>query len=468
MNASSTNTETFAPEAALNAPRKSMMNQLGNRSVGELLKAVDLRVEGEKSYAMVEMLYPICRSITGDGVRRSLRLLWSTVPLQLHEVPSGTEVFDWTVPKEWNIRDAYIKNAAGERVVDFQRSNLHVLNYSVPVHQMMSLTELREHLFTLPEAPDWVPYRTSYYNESWGFCLSHRQLERMEEGEYEVCIDSSLEPGFLTYGEYRIQGATDDEVFISCHSCHPSLCNDNLSGMVIAARLARLLEDVDLRYSYRFVWIPGTIGSITWLARNQAILPRIKHGLVLSCVGDSGPFTYKRSRCGGAEIDRAAEHVLRHSGTDFEVLDFTPYGYDERQYCSPGINLPVGCLMRTPNGRYPQYHTSADDLTIVTPSSLAESLLQLMLIIQALEENGQYRNLCPKCEPQLGRRGLYGQIGGNKNAAAENMAMLWVLNFSDGQHDLLEIAVRSGISFKEISTAAEVLRAAGLLDPASG
>jgi aminopeptidase-like protein len=462
MNASSTNTEPLAPEAALDAHRKPLTNRLGNRSVGELLKAVDLRVEGEKSYAMVEALYPICRSITGDGVRRSLRLLWSTVPLQLHEVPSGTEVFDWTVPKEWNIRDAYIKNAAGERVVDFQRSNLHVLNYSAPVHRMMSLAELRQHLFTLPETPDWVPYRTSYYNESWGFCLSHRQLERMEDGEYEVCIDSSLEPGFLTYGEYRIQGATDDEVLISCHSCHPSLCNDNLSGMVIAARLARLLEDVNLRYSYRFVWIPGTIGSITWLARNEAILPRIKHGLVLSCVGDSGAFTYKRSRRGDALIDRVVEHVLQHSSAAFDVLDFTPYGYDERQYCSPGINLPVGCFMRTPNGRYPQYHTSADDLTVVSATSLGESLQQLFRVIGVLEENGRYLNLYPMCEPQLGRRGLYRQIGGSRDT--ENMAMLWVLNLSDGKHDLLEIATRAGLPFAEISRAADAVKNAGLLD----
>ncbi|HZC33964.1 MAG TPA: DUF4910 domain-containing protein [Chthoniobacterales bacterium] len=464
MNAASRNTGTFAPETALEVHRKPVGNEVGSRSAGELLQDVDRRAEGKKLYSMVEALYPICRSITGDGVRRSLHLLRSTVPLQLHEVPSGTEVFDWTVPKEWNIRDAYIKNAAGERVVDFQRNNLHVLNYSVPVHRMMSLAELRPHLFTLPATPDWIPYRTSYYNESWGFCLNHRQLEQMEDGQYEVRIDSSLEPGFLTYGEYRIEGATDDEVLISCHSCHPSLCNDNLSGMVVAARLAHLLEDVKLRYSYRFLWIPGTIGSITWLARNEAILPRIKHGLVLSCVGDSGRFTYKRSRCGDAPIDRAVEHVFQHSGKGFDVLNFTPYGYDERQYCSPGINLPVGCFMRTPNGCYSQYHTSADDLTMVSASSLAESLQQLLRVIEVLEGNSRYLNLFPRCEPQLGRRGLYRQIGGNKEAVAESMAMLWVLNLSDGQHDLLEIAVRAGLRFAVIKKAADALKEAGLLN----
>jgi aminopeptidase-like protein len=449
-----------------------MMSQSDNaepprKILSDALKDVDSQEEGREAYAIVEALYPICRSITGDGLRQSLRLLQRTVPLALHEVPSGTQVFDWTVPKEWNIRDAYIKDDAGQRIVDFQRCNLHVLNYSIPVRLKMSLTELRPYLFTLPETPDWVPYRTSYYRETWGFCLTLRQLESMGEGEYEVCIDSTLAPGSLTYGEYRIQGATDDEVLISCHACHPSLCNDNLSGMTIAARLARLLDGVSLRYSYRFVWIPGTIGSITWLARNESILPRIKHGLVLSCLGDSGQFTYKRSRLADAEVDRAVEHVLRHSGQDFQVLDFTPYGYDERQYCSPGINLPVGCFMRTPNGRYPQYHTSADDLTLVTPSFLGESLMQLLRVVQVFEQNGRYLNINPKCEPQLGRRGLYRQMGGVKDAAAREMALLWVLNLSDGQNDLLDIAVRSGLPFEQISNAATALREAGLLGSAA-
>ena len=435
------------------------------KSLRDVLKAVDTREEGREAYDVVELLYPICRSITGDGIRQSLRIIQDTVPVELHEVPSGTQVFDWTVPKEWNIRDAYIKNAAGERVVDFQKCNLHVLNYSLPVRRKMSLAELRPHLFTLPETPDWIPYRTSYYRETWGFCLSKTQLDRMEEGEYEVCMDSTLEPGHLTYGEYRIQGATDDEVLLSCHACHPSLCNDNLSGMTIAARLARLLGtlpcvtltvSLDPRYD-RFDHLAGT---------ERAVLPRIKHGLVLSCIGDAGSFTYKRSRRGDAEVDRAVEHVLRHSGHNFEVLDFAPYGYDERQYCSPGINLPVGCFMRTPNGRYPQYHTSADDLKLVTASSLGESLLQLLRVIQVFEENGRYLNLNPKCEPQLGRRGLYRQMGGIKDAAVNEMAMLWVLNLSDGKHDLLDIAVRSGIPFDQISRAADGLKEAGLLGSA--
>jgi len=443
--------------------RSSSQATLEQRGSHDVFQSPDPNVEGKKLYALVEALYPICRSITGNGLRQSLRLLQKTVPLKLHEVPSGSQVFDWVVPKEWNIRDAYIKNAADERVVDFRTCNLHVLNYSVPVDRKMSLTELKANLFTLPDAPDWIPYRTSYYKETWGFCLSQRLLESLPDGEYKVRIDSTLEPGYLTYGEYRIQGASDEEVLISCHSCHPSLCNDNASGMATAARLAHLLGEVSLRYSYRFLWIPGTIGSITWLAQNEPVLPRIKNGLVLSCIGDPGPFTYKRSRRGDAEVDRAVEHVLRSSGHSFELLDFTPYGYDERQYCSPGINLPVGCFMRTPNGRYPEYHTSADNLTFVTPSALGESLVQLLRIIQVFEQNGRYQNLNPKCEPQLGRRGLYRQTGGYKDAAISELAILWVLNLSDAQHDLLNIAIRSGLPFDQVSMSAEMLERKGLL-----
>jgi aminopeptidase-like protein len=433
-----------------------------SRQLTDVLSELNPDREGSKAYAIMEGLYPICRSITGDGVRQSLQLLQRTIPLDLHEVPSGLQVFDWTVPNEWNIRDAYIKNSAGERVIDFRTNNLHVLNYSVPVRRTMSLAELRPHLFTLPETPDWIPYRTSYYQEAWGFCLSQRQLEQMKDEEYEVCIDSTLGPGHLTYGEFRIQGESDDEVLISSHICHPSLCNDNLSGVAAAARLASLLDGLDLRYSYRFIWIPGTVGAITWLALHETLMPRIKHGLVLSCLGDPGRFTYKRSRRGNAEIDRAVEHVHRSSGRDFVVMDFTPFGYDERQYCSPGINLPVGCFMRTPNGRYPEYHTSADNLTLVTAPALGDSVFKLLQIVEILESNRNYINLNPNCEPQLGRRGLYRQVGGTNNTGLED-ALLWVLNYSDGQHSLLDIAERSGLEFTKINHAAELLSRNNLL-----
>jgi len=341
------------------------------------------------------------------------------------------------------------------------------VNYSRPIRKKMTLSELRPHLFSLPDSPEWIPYRTSYYKESWGFCLTDRQLEGLADGEYEVCIDSTLEPGHLTYGELLIPGATDEEVLISAHCCHPSLANDNLSGMAVAARLAHHLSSRSLCYSYRFLWMPGTIGSITWLALNEAHLAKIKHGLVLSCVGDPGRFTYKRSRSGDAEIDRVTAHVLQHSGREFQLLDFSPIGYDERQYCSPGINLPVGCFMRTPNGKYPQYHTSADNLSLVKPASLAESLGQLLQIVAALEDNRSYVNLNPKCEPQLGRRGLFRQMGGTKNPATEE-AILWVLNFSDGLHSLLDIATKSGISLAVLAVAARQLKESGLLNDHNG
>jgi aminopeptidase-like protein len=417
-------------------------------------------------HALIAELYPICRSITGDGLRATLRRLQQLVPLELHEVPSGTQVFDWTVPREWNIRDAWVANARGERVIDFRRHNLHVMNYSVPVWRRMTLAELRPHLHTLPDHPDWIPYRTSYYAEAWGFCLTHRALAALPEGEYEVCIDATLEPGHLTYGELFLPGTTTDETLFSCHSCHPSLANDNLAGIAVAVWLARHFADQPRRQGMRFLFIPGTIGSITWLARNEPTVPRIKHGLVLSCLGDPGRSTYKRSRRGDALVDRAAAHVLRHGG-EHELLDFVPYGYDERQYCSPGFNLPVGCLTRTPNGRFPEYHTSADNLDFVRPEALEDSLAKVLATVEILEHDAAYQNLSPKCEPQLGRRGLYQNTGGTSPPGFE-MALLWVLNYSDSRHTLLDIADRAGMPFRLIRQAASALRGAGLLASADG
>lgn len=418
---------------------------------------------GQAMYRLISELYPICRSITGEGVRQTLRLVQRHIPLTIHEIPSGTKVFDWTVPKEWNIRDAYIKNARGERIVDFNKSNLHVVGYSVPVKKKVSLQELKEHLFTLPDYPDWIPYRTSYYKETWGFCLSHRQWSNLGEEEYEVCIESSLEDGHLTYGELYLQGETTDEVLISCHTCHPSLCNDNLSGIALATFLAKALSSAARRYSYRFLFIPGTIGSITWLCLNESKLDQIKHGLVVTGVGDAGKSVYKRSRRGDAEIDRAFAHILKHSGMDYEIIDFFPYGYDERQYCSPAFNLPIGCLMRTPHGRYPEYHTSADNLEFVQPPYLADSFAKALSALHIVENNKSYRNLKPKCEPQLGRRGLYETIGGQQGARSREMAMLWVLNLADGSHTLLDIADRSGLEFTVVKDTAHLLVEHGLL-----
>lgn len=419
---------------------------------------------GVAMHRLMAELYPICRSITGEGVRQTLRILQRQIPLVIHEVPTGTSVFDWTIPKEWNIRDAYIRNARGERLVDFQKCNLHVVSYSIPVRKTVSREELRKHLFSLPDRPDWIPYRTSYYNETWGFCLSHRQLESLTDEEYEVCIDASLTDGYLSYGEYLIPGASTDEVLISCHVCHPSLCNDNLSGISVATHLAMHLASLpSRRLSYRFLFIPGTIGSITWLARNEERVARIKHGLVITCVGDAGPFTYKKSRRGNAEIDRAVMHVLKASGKEHVVQEFFPYGYDERQYCSPGFDMPVGCLMRSPHGSFPEYHTSADNLDFVRPQSLEESQQCYQAVVDVLEHNRTYRSLNPKCEPQLGKRGLYTAIGGDKDAAKKQMSMLWVLNLADGSHSLLDIAERAGEDFDLTRQTAQLLVEHGLL-----
>jgi aminopeptidase-like protein len=419
---------------------------------------------GAAMHRLATELYPICRSITGNGVRETLAILRREVPMEIHEVPSGTPVFDWTVPREWNIRDAYIKNLAGERVVDFKKSNLHVVSYSVPINRRMPLAELKSHLHTLPDHPDWVPYRTSYYNETWGFSLSHRLLQSLPDGEYDVCIDSTLQDGHLTYGEYLLPGTTPEEVLISCHVCHPSLCNDNLSGMTVATELARWVTALPARrYSYRFLFIPGTIGSITWLARNEKNAQRIRHGLVITCVGDGGRFTYKRSRRGNAEIDHVVEHVLKHSGQPYAVEDFFPFGYDERQYCSPGFNLPVGCLMRSPHGTFPEYHTSADNLEFIRPAFLEGTLRRYIKSIEVLEGNATYVNLNPKCEPQLGRRGLYSAFGTKPEHKLNQMAVLWVLNMSDGSHSLLDIANRAQMPFKEVRLAADALIDCALL-----
>jgi aminopeptidase-like protein len=421
---------------------------------------------GVEMHRLIADLYPICRSITGDGIRETLRRLQAHVPLTMHEVPTGTKVLDWTVPNEWNIRDAYVKSPKGERVVDFRRSNLHVLNYSVPIQRKVARQELLAHCFSLPDHPDWIPYRTSYYKEAWGFCVTHRQLEALTADEYEVHIDSTLAPGQLSYAELALPGETSEEILVSAHACHPSLANDNLSGIAVATFLARHVQTRPRRYGYRFVFIPGTIGSITWLARNEDVVPRIKHGLVLAGVGDAGPVHYKKSRRGDAEIDRAMAHVLRHGGRPHQLLDFTPYGHDERQYCSPGYDLAVGCLSRTPDAEYAEYHSSGDNLDFVRPDALADSYATCLAAFDVLEGNETYVNQSPRGEPQLGRRGLYGATGGM--TPVNEMALLWVLNFSDGRHNLLDIAERAGRPFAEIRGAADLLVEHDLLARADG
>jgi len=414
-------------------------------------------------HSLAAELYPLCRSITGAGARSTLQRLSEDIPLEIHEVRSGTQVFDWIIPQEWNIREAWIKDPKGHTVVNFTNHNLHIVGYSMPVRCIIPLAELKTRLFSLPEQPDLIPYRTSYYNKTWGFCLPHRDLERLEEGEYEVCIDATHSDGSLTYGECYIPGTTDDEVLISCHICHPSLANDNLAGIAVGVALARQLACRARRLTYRFLFIPGAIGSITWLALHPTVIARIKHGLVLTCAGDAGPVTYKKSRIGNAFIDRAMGHVLKTCGAEYRIEEFEPYGYDERQYCSPGINLPVGCLMRSPHGTFPEYHTSADNLEFIKPHCLADTLSKALAAFDILEHNTKYVNIKPMCEPKLGNYGLYGGGGGQRNCHFDELALLWVLNLSDGGNDLLAIAERSGMPFCKIQCAAAALDQAGLL-----
>lgn len=459
----------------------------GYRAVAERLAALrseTARAElGEAMYALVERLYPIARSITGDGVRETLRIVAEAVPLAsltVHEVPSGTPVLDWTVPKEWRVREAWVKDPSGRKVVDFADHNLHLVGYSSAVDRTMPLAELDRHLHSLPEQPDLVPYRTSYYAETWGFCLPHRVREALPEGDYHVRVDSELFEGSLTYGELHLPGETEDEVLVSCHVCHPSLANDNLSGLAVTAHLARELASAagasgsSLRYGYRFVWVPGTIGAIAWLAENRDAAARVAHGLVAANLGDAGPFHYKRSQRESAPIDRAAAHALRAAGpagsadrVPNRIEPWVPFGYDERQYNSPGFDLPVGLLSRTPWGRYPEYHTSGDDLSLVAAGNLVESLETYLRVMAILEGDLAYRNLRPYGEPQLGRHGLYSKLGGaaHGDARERQLDLLWVLNQSDGERTLLDVAERAGRPFEAIRTAADLLCEAGLLAP---
>lgn len=414
-------------------------------------------------HQLVQRLYPICRSITGDGVRETLRILGELVPLQIHEVPTGSEVFDWTIPDEWNIRDAWISALDGRRVVDFRRSNLHVVGYSEPVMGRFSLEELRPHLYVLDEHPDWVPYRTSYYARSWGFCVSRREYDALNEPEYEVCIDSSLRPGALTYGELLLPGAVADEYVISTHVCHPSLANDNLSGIAVSAFLARELGRQPRRFTYRFLYIPGTIGSLTWLARNRERLDSVRGGMSLVCLGDANTLTYKKSLLGTSTLDRAAAHVLRHRHEPGGTIDYYPFGYDERQFNSPGFRIPFGSLMRGRHGRFAEYHTSADNLAFVSARQLEDSLDACVAIVAVLDQDRRYQTLAPFGEPQLGRRGIYRAIGGAPDPGDLATTMLWLLALSDGRQSLLDIAERADLPFNVVHRAAELLKEHGLL-----
>jgi aminopeptidase-like protein len=420
-------------------------------------------VNGKELHTFASKLYPICRSITGQGVRQTLALIRDRIPIEIREIASGSAVYDWEVPLEWNIDDAYVESPDGSRAIDFREHNLHLVSYSEPVAETMSLATLDEKLHSLPDHPMWVPYRTSYYRRNWGFCLGHERRQALVPGQYRVEIKSSLARGSLTYGEFALPGRSRDEVLFFTHVCHPSLANDNTSGMAIATALAGWVASEPRRFSYRFVFAPGTIGSLCWLRENEGRLARVRAGLVLALLGDAGALTYKMSRDGNTLVDAVAGYVLSQLDLAGTVIPFTPYGYDERQLCSPGFNLPVGRLTRSVNGGYAQYHTSADDLKLIRPECLAQSLDACKLFVSLIEQDARYVNLCPKGEPRLGKRGLYGPMGGQSPAAREE-AMLWLLSQSDGSNSLLDVARRSGIAFGIIREAAHALEKAGLLE----
>jgi len=414
---------------------------------------------GIEMHELMTKLFPICRSITGNGVRETLKKIQIHIPIQINEVQSQTKVFDWTIPKEWNIQDAYVIDPNGKKIIDFKNSNLHVVCYSIPIHKKMELSELKPHIHTLPEMPDAIPYLTSYYNEDWGFCMSHNEFKKLQEGEYEIMIDSTLENGSLTYGEFLKKGEVEDEFLFTCYICHPSMCNDNLSGTVLITFLAKYLENIKTKLSYRFLFIPETIGAITWLSKNEQNLHKIKHGLVATCLGDSGSSTYKKTRDGNNEIDKIVKYVLENSKQDYTIIDFIPNGSDERQFCSPGFNLPCGSLVRSipGSGKFPEYHTSEDNLYFVKAENLADTFSKYCEIIYISENNIKYFNLNPKCEPQLGKRGLYRNLGSQKYSEEKDLAIFWILNQSDGENSLLDIAIKSKLDFHLIKEVADKL-----------
>jgi aminopeptidase-like protein len=395
---------------------------------------------GAEMYILMEKLFPICRSITGNGVRETLDIIREYIPIKNTEIPTGTQVFDWVIPDEWNISDAYVKNSDGKKVIDFKENNLHIVGYSEPFEGKIKLEELEDHLYSLQDQPDLIPYVTSYYQRRWGFCISENQRQQLNKGVYDVKIDSTLEPGFLTFADLVIKGKSNKEILISTYICHPSLANNELSGPIVATFLAKyLLKKKNNYYTYRFIFAPETIGAIAYLSTHLDELKKnVIAGYVLTCIGDSGPFSYLQSRKEDTLIDRITKHVLKHSEKEYKLYEYLSRGSDERQYCSPGIDLPVGSLMRTKYGEYPEYHTSGDNMDIIDPEELEKSLDKLKLCVDVIENNRIYKTTVLG-EPQLGKRGLYPTIS-TKISTINVKTMMNFLAYCDGQNDLLWIA----------------------------
>lgn len=420
---------------------------------------------GAEMHELCQELFPICRSITGNGFRQSLTILSKYVPnLKTVEVPTGTKCFDWEVPREWNIKDAYIIAPDGRKICDFKQSNLHVVGYSAPIDEVISLDDLQDHLYSLPDQPNAIPYITSYYKERWGFCIAQSERDQLEPGNYQVFIDSELKNGFLTYGEIIIPGESDKEIFLSSYLCHPSMANNELSGPVVTTFLAKWLAGIQsLKYTYRIIIIPETIGSITYLSRNyKEMKDKIIAGFNVTCIGDERAYSYLPSRQGDTLSDKVALHVLKHSQPDFRAYSYLDRGSDERQYCSPGIDLPVCSIMRTKYGCYPEYHTSLDDLKLVTPAGLLGGYEVLRKAIDCLEFNEVLRPTV-RCEPQLGKRGLYPTIS-TKSSGSQVRDMMNFLAYSDGNLSSLEIAEKIGVFLLDIRDIIEKLKTEGVLE----
>jgi len=419
---------------------------------------------GETMYALARRLFPICRSITGNGVRETFSILRESLPdLTLHSVPTGTKAFDWTVPKEWNIRDAYIIDPRGRKIADFKESNLHVMGYSTPVNKKLSLEELQAHLYSLPDQPDAVPYITSYYKERWGFCITENQRKKLEPGEYQAVIDSELADGHLVYGELILPGESKQEVFLSTYICHPSMGNNELSGPCVATQLAQWLASEDRKYSYRIAFVPETIGSIVYLSRNlDQLQNNVIAGFNITCVGDERAYSYLPSRQENSLADQASLHVLSHLQPDFQRYSFLDRGSDERQYCSPGIDLPVASIMRSKYGTYPEYHTSLDNLDLISAAGLNGAYEVIRAAIECIEANELFRTSV-KCEPQLGKRGLYPTVS-TKETAAIVGNMMNLIAYADGERTLLEIATKIGVPLWELLPIVAKLKQANLIE----